>query len=148
MGVGEKAGCVILLSQKHIIVTPGHPGQKEPSITKAIDMTEDALVCHLGTQESKCKLLYDLTESYSQVWLDGVIQMRNPLDSSERVWPSLIVLPVFVNKEGDQKYLLQPFNSKYTDIELHKLKCTVKMCMDNFDIKLHHCDPYAMIFGR
>ena len=31
---------------------------------------------------------------------------------------------------------------------MHNLKCSVKLCGDNFNIKLGHCNPYAMINGR
>lgn len=150
MEVGKQTGCAILLSQNHLIITPMHQaGENGPSISKANDMIEDALVGLLGSQESKCKLLYDLTESYSEVYsVGGVIQLRNPLNSCERVWASIVDLPVFINKDGEQKYLLPPFISKESENELHMLKCTVKICTDSFDIKLQHCHPYAMIMGR
>merc|ERR1712129_288013 len=108
---------------------------------------EDACVEIIGAQESKGRLIYDLTESYSEVWMCGVIQMRNPLNSCERLWVSLVDLPMSTNKEGKTFCLLSPFVSKETDEFVHSLKCTVKLCADNFDINLIHCQPYAMIMG-
>ena len=147
MEVAEKSGCNILLSGSHITVMP-KPGPKPCSIAKAIDIIEDALVGSIGAQESKCRLIYELTESYSEVWLDGVLSMRDPLNSCQRIWASIIDLPMYKNEEGEEKPLLPPFTSKETEIELHKLKCNVKVCTDCFDIKLDHCSPYAMIMGR
>ena len=147
MEVGEKTGCSIILSQNHLIVTPMH-GQTTPSVVKATDIIEDALVGLIGAQESKGKLLYDLTESYSEAWLGGVIQMRNPLNSCERVWATIVDLPTYVDKEGNQKYLLPPFISKAMEIHMHGLKCEVKICTENFGVELSHCDPYATIMGR
>jgi hypothetical protein len=100
------------------------------------------LVSLIGAQ-AKCKLLYDLAESYSETCLHGVLQLRNPLNSSERVWASIVDVP-----NGEHKYLLPPFLSKETELEMHNLKCSVKFCGDNFNIKLGHCNPYAMISGR
>jgi len=149
MEVGEKTGSDVLLSQNHILVTPKyHTGQNGQSVTKAIHMVEDSLVSLIGTEEVKCKLLYDLTESYSEVCVDGIIQMRNPLNSCELIWACVMDVPVVINKDNEQQYVYSPFMSSQTDYAMHKLKCSVKICRDNFDIKLHHCRPYAMIMGR
>ena len=67
MEVEEKTGCVIIQSQHSLLVTPTHIRRSGQSLAKATDMIEDALVGLLGAQESKCQLLYELTESYSQV---------------------------------------------------------------------------------
>ena len=124
------------------------PSPEPCSIVKAIDIIEDALVGSIGAQASKCRLIYEVTESYSEVWLDGVLSMRDPLDSCQRIWASILDLPMYTNDVDGEKYFLHPFTSAETRIELHKLKCDVKVCADNFDIKLDHCEPYAMIMGR
>lgn len=147
MEVIQKTGCDIILSHNNLIVTPRH-GQERASTCKATDMIEDTLVGFIGAQESKCRLVYELTESYSEVWLDGIVHMRNPLNSCERIWASLVDLPTSVNEEGGTYYLLPPFVSKETEVTLHYLKCTVKMCTDSFGMKLDHCDPYVIIMGR
>jgi hypothetical protein len=66
----------------------------------------------------------------------------------EHVWASIVSLPSFINKNLELKYLFPPLLFKETELEMHNLKCIVKYCGDNFDIKLEHCNPYAMIIGR
>ncbi|KAL7548683.1 hypothetical protein ACHAWF_011957 [Thalassiosira exigua] len=150
--VGKKTGCMILLSQNNLIITPcaeQEDGQSEPSVRKATSLLEDTLVGLVGAQESKCKLIYDLTKSYSPVSPEGIVQMRNPLDSFRMICVSLMKVPVsHINEEGDEKYIFRPFLSAQNEDQFHKLKCTVKLCADNFGIELRHCAPYAIVLGH
>ena len=145
--VEELTGCDVKLVQNTFRVMP--IVQNTSNMNKATYMLEDALFEYLGAEESKCRLLYDMTASYSEVSQDGIIQMRNPLNSNERIWSHLINIPFTVSAEdGCRKYYLPPFISKVTDDKVHNLKCTIKICMDNFNVELCRCDPYAMIIGR
>jgi hypothetical protein len=74
--------------------------------------------------------------------------MRNPMQSSERVWACIVEMPVSVDDEGHTKYVYASFASKDVNDELHKLKCILKVCNDNFGIRLARCKPYAVITGK
>ena len=140
--VAHKSGCDILLSQSHLIVTPRENAEAR-NVTRAIELVEDTLVGALGVQESKCRLIYDLTESYSQVGPNGVLLIRDPFISNRHTWASIVDMPVYINQEGGQRYLLKPFIE--SEIMLHKLKCSAKVCGQSFGIPLRHCDPYVMV---
>jgi len=105
-------------------------------------MIENALLKFLGADESRCKLLYDLALSYTQHPVDGIIHMRNPLCSTERVWANIIDLSPY-SKEWHTSLVKKEVNE-----EMHELRCTLKVCRENFGVKLVRCRPYVMIMGR
>ena len=37
---------------------------------------------------------------------------------------------------------------KDTDEEMHRLKCTLKVCHDSFGVRLERCKPYVIVFGK
>lgn len=124
-------------------------GNVNPSISKATDIIENALLGLLGAEESKSRLLYDPTESYSEVTSHGVIQMRNPIQSFDSVWAGIIEIPVSpVDRDGNTKYVYVPFTCKDIDDEMHRFKCTLKVCTDSFGIALSRCKPYAIVIGK
>ena len=145
MKVMEKTGCDIILSHNNLTITHIH-GQEGASAFKATNMNENALVEIIGAQESTFRIICEMTESYSKVWLDGVIQIRNPLNSCECTWASLVDLPMSVNNEGSACYLIQPFTSNETEVALCYLKCTVKICDNSLGMRLIHCGPYTIMF--
>ena len=101
---------------------------------------EDALLKFLGTEKSRCMLLYGLTKSYSRHLFDGIIQMRNPLNSSEHVWANVVDLSPY---KFHNSLVTQAVNE-----EMHRLVCTLKVCRESFGIRLIHCHPYVMIMGH
>lgn len=74
--------------------------------------------------------------------------MRNPMQSFERVWAGIIDIPSFIDEEGSTKYSFAPFVCKDTDEEMHRLKCTLKVCHDSFGVCLERCKPYVIVFGK
>ena len=104
-------------------------------------MIEDALLKFLGTEKFRCMLLYGLTKSYSRHLFDSIIQMRNPLHSSEHVWANVVDLSPY-NKECYTSLVTNEVNE-----EMHRLRCTLKVCRESFGIKLLRCYPYVMIMG-
>ena len=102
----------------------------------------------MGSDEARGRLLYDIALSYSDdVRPDGIVFQRNPLNSFERVWMCLVDLPCEVN-EGELKYLVTPFLDSDTFDQMHQANCNMKLCSDNFGVKLIRCRPYALIFGK
>eukprot|EP00804_Cyclotella_cryptica_P008398 CCRYP_003925-RC/>CCRYP_003925-RC protein AED:0.03 eAED:0.03 QI:96/1/1/1/0.66/0.5/4/138/634 len=150
MRIREKAGCDIVSMQRILLVRtmPKCDGVYS-NINKATDIIENDLLDLLGAEESKPRLLYDLTESYSEVSYNGLIMMRNFMQSFERVWACIVEMPiVHVDENGKTKYSACPFLCKDTDDEMHKLRCTLKVCGDNFGVHLHRCKPYVIIIGK
>jgi len=113
-----------------------------PNVRIATAMIEDAFLRFLGAEESRCMLLYDLTKSRIPHSVDGIIQMRNPLNSMERVWANVVDLSPY-NKECYALLVTKEVNE-----EMHRLRCTLKVCRESFGIKLLRCHPYVMITGR
>ncbi len=123
-------------------------GLGSPNLSKATSIVEDELLDFLGGEISKCRLLYEITASYSNEIPGSIIQIRNPLNSNEKVWASIFDIPFTLVEDGNRRYFMAPLTSKEMDDELHKLKCVAKVCTDNFSFKLLRCDPYAIIMGR
>ena len=105
----QVVGCDIMSTQTGLLIRSISGGNASPNLTKATDIIENAVLGLLGVEESKAKLLYDLTESYSEISPNGLIQMRNPMQSFERVWAGIIDIPSFINEEGRTKYSFAPF---------------------------------------
>ena len=148
--IRERAGCDMVSMARNLLVrTMPQCDSVCPNINKATDIIENDLLDLLGAEESKPRLLYDLTESYSEVSHDGLIMMRNFMQSFERVWAGIVEIPIsHVDENGNTKYSTCPFLCKETDDEMHKVGCTLKVCGDNFGIRLHRCKPYVIITGK
>jgi len=139
----EKTGCdLVFRSQYYLLIKPSPNSECLPKLNIATTMIENALLKVLGVDESRCKLLYDLTLSYTQHPVDGIIHMRNPLSSAERVWANIIDLSPY------SKLCHTSLVKKEVNEEMHKLWCTLKICRENFGVKLFRCRPYVMIMGR
>lgn len=144
--VGQSTNCKITLVGNDVDIKSNGIGS--PNLSKATSIVEDELLDFLDGEESKCRLLYELTASYSNEIPGGIIQIRNPLNSSEQVWASIVEIPFTLVEDGMRRYLMAPLASKEMDDELHKLKCVVQVCTDNFSFKLRRCDPYAIVMSR
>jgi len=129
-------------SQHYLLIKPSQNPNHRPKLKMATSMIEDAFVKFLGAEESRCMLLYDLTKSYTKHPVDGIIQMRNPLNSTELVWANIFDLSPYSKKCT----ITLVTNEVYE--EMHRLGCTLKVCSESFGIKLLRCQPYAMIMGR
>jgi len=144
--VGQSTNCKIALVGNDVEIKSN--GLGSPNLSKATSIVEDELLNFLGGEESKCRLLHELTASYSNEIPGGIIQIRNPLNSNEQVWASIVEIPFILAEDGIRRWLMAPFSSKEMDDELHKLKCVAKVCTDNFSFELRRCDPYVVVMGR
>ena len=138
----ENTGCELIQSQHYLLIKPAQNMDHRPELKIETSMIEDAFLKFLGAEESRCMLLYDLTKLYTKHPVDGIIQMRNPLNSTELVWANVFDLSSYSKK----CFITLVMNEVYD--EMHRLGCTLKVCRKSFGIKLLRCQPYVMIMGR
>jgi len=137
----ENTGCNLTRSQDYLLIRASWDAKGWPNIKMASNMIEDALLALLGAEESKSMLLYDLTKSYSRNPVDGIIHMRNPLNPYGIIWANFINLT-------DHSNFTPALTTRRVYEEMHRLRCTLKICRDSFGIEMRHCQPYVMILGR
>ena len=112
------------------------------SQSHAIEKVENILVKVLGAEESKGRLLYDIARSFQNNKKDeAVLETRNPLNSSNRVWMALVELP-------EKMILNSSFNDSSFQGLIHDTRCTVLLGKHNFGTKLVRCQPYVLILGK
>jgi hypothetical protein len=152
--IHETTHCTFLIDERElngvhqVQLTICEETDQGSGIKCAIEMVENVLVRLLGSDESRGRLLYDLALSYSDdVRPEGVVFQRNPLNSLQRVWMCVVDLPCEVH-EGELKYLVTPFLDGDTFDQMHQANCIMKICTENFGVKLIRCRPYALILGK
>ena len=124
------------------------PAESTDAIVKNVtQMLEDVLVGIID-EESRGRLLYDMALACNvDIRSDGAVLQRNPLNSADRVWMCVVDFPTYVI-EGVQKHFVIPSIDGKSYDEIHNAKCTLKICKDNFNVKLSRCKPYALILGK
>ena len=120
------------------------------SQSHAIEMVENVLVKVLGAEESKGRLLYDIARSFQNTKKDeAILETRNPLNSSNRVWMALVELPKKMILNSSAGAIdTSPFVDSSFQGTIHNTRCTVLLGKHNFGTELVHCQPYVLILGK
>lgn len=109
------------------------------SVRNAIEAVEDTLIKDvIASEPSRGRFLYDMALEYGEVKPDGILQQRNPLNSSERVWMNVIDIPSVISSLIDGKM----------NDNIHKAKSCLVVCKENFGNTLHRCQPYVLVTSK
>ena len=139
-GFQDHTGCDLVRAKEYLLIKHSQTSSSEPNIQRAVHIIEDTLLNFLGASESRCILLYDLQMAYCPHPVDGIVKIRNPLNSDELVWAKAINLTIHRRWRG-------VLGAKAVTDYCHRLRCTLKICVESFGVKMHNGHPYVMICG-
>ena len=112
----------------------------------AIETIENSLVSVLCVEESG-RFLYDVARSFKSTKKhhDGAVYQRNPLNSCECIWMSVVEIPSSL-VEGMPS--MRSFNNAEFQENMHRAKCTLIICRSNLNASLLRCWPYVLVMGK
>ena len=116
--------------------------EEDDGAKNAIETVENTLVSVLGVEESRGRFLYDMARSFNNMKYHGAVYQRNPLNSCERIWMTVVEIPsAFL--QGNPS--MSPFSSADFQENMHRAKCTLIICRGN---DLLRCQPYVLVLGK
>ena len=110
-------------------------------------MVKISMLKLLGAEESQERFLYDMAVLYGDISPNGTMQQRDPLNSHDCIWMCVLEIPSEV-VGGQENLFMSPFVDGETCNKMYEVKCTLKICQDNFSTKLFRCQTYVLILGK